>query len=157
MRTLRFKKEIAEALPRETALYTIKNLNNGKLYIGSSDDLKQRFRYLFSCLKHEMRCPKDFIQDYHNGDQFIFYWMRVDPRNKLELEKKLISKKSKIAELYNIYWNDNKKRQSVCGMLWESRDEILAKRRQANLSLNKLAEIYKTSSETIRRIVHNYK
>lgn len=51
-------------------IYAIKNLENKKIYIGSSGNIKNRLQNHFSLLKSGKHGNKNMLEDYKSGDRF---------------------------------------------------------------------------------------
>lgn len=89
-------------------IYQIKNVKNGKLYIGSSIQIKVRWQDHLRDLKNNRHCNKHLQHAFncHGEENFNFEIVKILPENTeekllLEIEQKEIDKYS-FEELYNI-------------------------------------------------------
>lgn len=88
------------------AIYKIENLNNGKVYIGSSTDFYARLSTHKTHLKHNCHTRRDMQDDYNKGDRFDFSILQELPNhttkeNLLKLEREYIIKYDSAKTGYN--------------------------------------------------------
>ena len=71
-------------------IYIIKNIDNGKVYIGQSVDVEYRICNHFSCLKHN-RHDNEHMQRAYNRNPDCFVWELLEKCNEDELDEKEIN------------------------------------------------------------------
>lgn len=95
-----------ESIPEKSGIYQIRNLINGKVYIGSSVNMKQRKKQHFKKLKQQKHCnPK--LQNAYNKygeDNLVFEVVEIvlDKTILIEREQYYIDTLNAVNEGYNI-------------------------------------------------------
>jgi group I intron endonuclease len=94
-------------LDGNSGIYKITNTNNGKCYIGSSQNIEKRFRghrYMLTCNSHHSRYFQNAWNKY-GDERFMFEILEVvDDRAKLfEREQHYLDQFSREDKLYNTY------------------------------------------------------
>ena len=93
-------------LPRKSGIYQIRNLVNGKVYIGSAVNLKKRWRLhlqqLRSNIHHSIKLQRAYNK--YGEDNFVIEIIEIieDKSLLLEAEQKYIDKYNVVQEGYNI-------------------------------------------------------
>ena len=91
-------------LPKVRCVYAILNENNGKMYIGSTKNFRNRIYQHKSKLKNGMHCNIDLQKDFKKRDKIRF--VLIENVNNKELlknkERKYIKKYMQNYNLYNI-------------------------------------------------------
>lgn len=140
--------DISESIQKESGVYKIENKVNGKIYIGSTDDLRRRFKQHRTTLtigKHSnSELQADWIKN--EGRNFSFTVLQVtdDYENKKEVEKYYIDKYRETTLIYNVIDPESE---------WQPDLKVIRSK-----SLNKKSphEYKNTQSEVIEYLEHNY-
>lgn len=89
-------------------VYCIKNIVNGKIYIGSTENLERRKNEHFNNLKRGENCNKNLLEDFniYGEESFNFivleYFVEYNKNSLLEWEDFYIKKQDR-DKLYNVY------------------------------------------------------
>lgn len=95
-------------MDKEAGVYAIRNIRNGKMYIGSSKNLNRRRRRHFTQLKLNKHHNSHLQSAYNNKSYFVFGVLKLcKPGKRLSLEQKYINhyKVYKDQYGYNMYKN----------------------------------------------------
>ena len=88
-----------------SGIYMIRNMNNGRVYIGSSENIEKRWKQHQYQLKNNRHQNKNMQKDYNNGDYFIYGLIKdtFPDRRQLLLEENLMINRfiDNNIELYN--------------------------------------------------------
>ena len=84
-------------------IYGIRNINSGKIYIGKSTDIKSRFSFHKSKLKHNKHFNDHLQEDWNLYGEFNFEFIILEECLKEELNEKEIIYVKKIKEENKIY------------------------------------------------------
>ena len=95
-----------ESIPKKSGIYQIRNLVNGKIYIGSAVNLHARWQKHLSCLRHNKHCNIKLQNAYnkYGKDNIVFEIVELVPNKEqlLDREQYYIDTLNTVNEGYNI-------------------------------------------------------
>lgn len=95
-----------ESIPKKSGIYQIRNLVNGKIYIGSAVNLHARWQKHSSCLRHNKHCNIKLQNAYnkYGKDNIVFEVVELVPNKEqlLDREQYYIDTLNTVNEGYNI-------------------------------------------------------
>ena len=137
----------------EPCVYTIKNIINHRVYIGSSKALYTRIKYSLSCLRRGVKLPKEMLEDYRAlGPECFTLSYEILPKDLISfIEKRDVAlNKDKV---YNIYYAGKYRDSERASKAWEQQETIRRLRFEEGLKIQEIAEVVKTSYTTLWRIL----
>ena len=97
---------IMESIPKKSGIYQIRNLVNGKIYIGSAVNLHVRWQKHSNCLRHNKHCNIKLQNAYnkYGKDNIVFEVVELVPNKEqlLDREQYYIDTLNTVNEGYNI-------------------------------------------------------
>ena len=95
-----------ESIPKKSGIYQIRNLVNGKIYIGSAVNLRKRMHKHSSNLRHNKHCNIKLQNAYnkYGKDNLVFEVVELVPNKEqlLDREQYYIDTLNTVNEGYNI-------------------------------------------------------
>jgi len=143
----------SKTVPNVPCVYTVKNIINHKIYVGSSKALYRRFSYTLSCLRRGVSLPKEMLEDFklYGADCFELTFTEVEIDQLFYTEKLLVA--LNIGNVYNIYYASQKRTSSRDSQAWNERETIHRLRFVEGLKLKDIAEKVQASYTTVWRIL----